>query len=186
LAVVRPGEERVFGEKVFNWEIRRPAVIVAKRQDKPRFGFEADDARKLARRDTAPDVIEPRPARHAMKIGVDLNRRQLHELIERPALRVFHQTVHLKLPRRQINVGRTVRVEHWPLARARLSGRQTVLAPRVRADDTIGRINLFGLARLILLIERIVEQISEKAHKCSEIVFSFRFSVFRDKRPAFY
>ena len=92
-----------------------------------------------------------------MKVRIDLDGWKLHELVERPTLRIFDQTINIELPCRQINVGCTVCVEHRPLARARLSGRDAYGAPRVRADNHAGFVNLFGPARIILLIEWVVE-----------------------------
>src|SRR5947209_572152 len=100
LAVVRPGEERIFGEKIFDGEIGRPTVIVAERDDELRLRLDANNARKLARRDSAPDVIQTRPARHAMKVRIDLDGWKLHEIFERPTMRMVEQInkVYIRTP----------------------------------------------------------------------------------------
>src|SRR5215207_4364748 len=58
-AVVRPREERVLGEEVFDWQVRRPAVVVGLGDDELRLGLDADQPRNRPRRDAAPEVVEP-------------------------------------------------------------------------------------------------------------------------------
>src|SRR5438105_2994908 len=70
LAVVRPSEERVFGEEVFDGKVRRPARVVTFDEHEARLRADADQLRDCARRDAAPQIVEPRPARHAVKVGV--------------------------------------------------------------------------------------------------------------------
>jgi hypothetical protein len=94
----------------FNRQVRRPTAIIAERDDKLRFRFDADKLRKLSCGDAAPNVIEARPARYTMKVGIDTRGRQLHEFIERPTLRIFDKAINIELPRREINFGRAVRV----------------------------------------------------------------------------
>src|SRR5688500_7512970 len=60
LAVVRPREERVFGEEVFDGEVGRPAVVVAFCDDELRLGLYANQPGYRPRRDAAPEVVEPR------------------------------------------------------------------------------------------------------------------------------
>src|SRR5215203_3063118 len=100
-----------------------------------------------------------------MKVSIDAYRRQLHKLVERPLQLVPNQTFDFKLPRAEIDLGRSVCVEHGPLLRARLSARHSILTPRVRTDDEIGIVDLFRLARIGGLILRILKKIVEKTHK---------------------
>src|SRR5215212_173889 len=66
-AVVRPREERVLGEEVFDGQVRRPAVVESLGDDELRFGRDTDQLRNRPRRDAAPQVIQARPARHAVE-----------------------------------------------------------------------------------------------------------------------
>jgi hypothetical protein len=165
---VRPREERVFGEEVFDGEVGRPAVVVGERGDELRLGLHADEVRHLARRDAAPDVAEPRPARDAVEVREDLDGRELHELVQRPLRRSLDEAGGLELPRLKVYVGRAVRVEHGPLARARLAGRQALVAPRVGAHDHVpARLERVGARRVALLVERVFDETVEKTHRLS-------------------
>src|SRR3712207_8049195 len=53
----------------------------------------------LFRSNTAPDVVETRPARDAVKVSVNTHRRKLHELVERPPHTVFNKFFNFKTPR---------------------------------------------------------------------------------------
>ena len=93
-----------------------------------------------------------------MEVGEDAHGRQAHELVERPRRRALNQTARLELPRLKVNARRAVRVEHGPLARARLAGRQTPLAARVGADDDLAALELLRPPRLALLPEGVFDQ----------------------------
>src|SRR5438093_11518490 len=67
LSVMRPREERIFVQEKLNRNICGPAVIVAKRQHKFCFGFDAGYPGDLSRCHATPNVIQSRPARDAMK-----------------------------------------------------------------------------------------------------------------------
>src|ERR1044072_23459 len=185
-AVMRPGEQRIFVEEVLDGNVCRPARVVAKRQHKLCFRLDADDFCQLARRHAAPQIIQTRPARYAVEVSVDPDRRQLHEFVERPLLRMLNQTINSKLPGCQIDFRRAVRVEHRPFLRARLSRRHPVFAPRVRADD-VGFGYLVRLARVARLILWIFVETSEKTHDLQKlnfelgalnfVLFDFRFDV---------
>jgi len=116
-----------------------------------RIEVTADDLRQLERRYAAPQIIQTRPAGDAVEVSIDPDCRQLHELVERPLLRMLNQTIDFKLPGRQIDFGRSMRVEHRPFLRARLSRRHAILASRVRADD-VGFRDLIGLPRIARLV----------------------------------
>ena len=100
-----------------------------------------------------------------MEVRVDLHRRQLQELVERPLRRSFDKTADLELPRLEVNARRAVRVEHGPLARARLTGRDAIRSARVGADDHVLPLELLRPPRLALLPERVFEKRIQKAHK---------------------
>src|SRR6266480_1947299 len=99
-----------------------------------------------------------------MKVGVDTHCGKLHELIQRPPLRLFDQAIHFKSPRSKINFGCAMGIEHGPFLGARLSGRNAVLTSRVRADYDFRIIDLFRRARLSVLIFGISKKIVEKTH----------------------
>src|SRR6266567_2060078 len=82
LAVVHESEERIFFEEIFDGNVRGPTVIVSESEYKLCFRFHPCKVGDLARRDTGPDIVEPRPARYAMKVCVDFYRRQLDEFIQ--------------------------------------------------------------------------------------------------------
>jgi len=112
------------------------------------YGLLSPDYRSIA----APQIVEPRPAGNAVEISIDTDGRQLHELIQRPFLGVLDQAINGKRPGCEVDVRRSVRIEHRPLLSARLPRRHSVLAPRVRADDDVRVSNLFRLARLGRLV----------------------------------
>src|ERR1043165_3990761 len=56
LAVVRPGEERVLGEEIFDGEVRRPAVVGGFDRDERCFVPDADQLGDGARPDGRPEV----------------------------------------------------------------------------------------------------------------------------------
>src|SRR5437588_2058313 len=164
LAVVRPGEERVFGEEVFDGQVRRPAVVVALDEHEARFRTDADHLGDDARRDAAPEVVESRPARDAVEVRVNFDGGQLQELVERTLQGPLDQAAGLELPRLKVNARRAVRVEHRPLARARLAGRDAARAPCVRADGRVPALELFRAPRLALLPEGVFEKVVEETH----------------------
>ena len=147
-AIVHEGKKRVFFQKVFDGNVRGPTVIVSESQYKLYFRFHVRKLGDFARRDPGPDIVEPRPARYAMKVCVDFYRGQLDKFIQRKRQRVFDEALNLKLPGRQIDLGRTLRIQHGPSLCARLSRRNAILAPRVGADYEIRFPDLFGFARL--------------------------------------
>src|SRR6266404_9070689 len=102
-AIVQKSEERIFLEKVFDRNIRRPPIVVCQSQDKLCFWFDRGEFGDLAGGNTSPDIVEPGPTGDAMKVGIDLHRWQLHELVKRELQRPFDQAVDFKLPRRQID-----------------------------------------------------------------------------------
>src|SRR5215213_4070082 len=163
-AVVRPREERIFGEEVLDGEVRRPVVIVAFGDDELRLGPDARQLGNRPREHARPEVVETRPARDAVEVCVDLRRGQLQELVERPLEGAFDEPADLELPGLRVNARRAVRVEHGPLSRARLTGRHAVLAPRVGADDYVPALELIRAARLALLSEGVFEKRVEKTH----------------------
>jgi hypothetical protein len=76
----------------------------------------------------------------------------LHELIKGPLQWIFDEAFNFELPVCEIDVGRSVCIEHGPLLRARLSRRNAFLAPRVGTDDDLGIFDLFRLTRIGCLI----------------------------------
>src|SRR2546430_511669 len=72
-AVMQESEERILIQEVFDRNVGGPAVIISLSDDELCFRFHPGELRNLARRHTGPDVIEPRPARDAMKVGIDLD-----------------------------------------------------------------------------------------------------------------
>src|SRR6185369_2780844 len=92
------------------------------------------------------------------------HRRELHELVERPLELILHRTLDFERPRCEIDLRRTMRVEHRPLLRPRLSWRDAFIAPRVRTDDDVRIVNRFRRTRICGLVLRIAKQIVEKSH----------------------
>jgi hypothetical protein len=132
--------------------------------DEPGLRFDAGHLRNRARRDPAPEVVEPRPARDAVEVCIDLHGGQLQKLVERKFQRLLDESADLELPRLRLDARRAVSVEHGPLARARLPRRDAVRAPRVGADDHLAALELFRTARRALLPERVFEKVVEKTH----------------------
>src|SRR6266516_733863 len=157
-AIMRPCEKRILVEKELDGNVRGPAVIVTKGKHKLCLRLDAGDLRYLACRHAAPNVIQSRPARDAMKVRINFHCRQLHEFIQRPLLWMLDQAVHFKFPGVQIDFRRAVRVEHRPLLRARLTGRNAIRQPRVGADDYFRLIDLFRLSWIAGLIFGVVEE----------------------------
>src|SRR5687768_16927955 len=99
-----------------------------------------------------------------MKISINTYRWELHKLVQRPLHRMLDEPFDFKRPSREIDLGRTVGIEHRPLLRARLSRRYALLAPRIRTDDYFGIPDLFRVARVGRLVLRIDKHLVEKTH----------------------
>src|SRR5688572_31245175 len=84
LAVVCPGEERIVFQEILDWQVGGPTVVVSQGQNKFCFRLYTCESCDFARRDSAPNVVQPGPARDAVKVGINAHRRQLHKLVERP------------------------------------------------------------------------------------------------------
>ena len=117
-AVMQESKQRIFLQEVFDRNISGPTVIVSKRQHKFRFRFHARALGNLARRHAGPDIVESRPARDAVKIGIDFDDRKLHEFVEREVKRLIHQSINFEFPRRQIDRRRAMRIKDRPFFRA--------------------------------------------------------------------
>ena len=151
-AIMQEGEKRIFFQKVFNRNVRCPTIVISKRKHKLCFRLHAGALRDFPGGYTGPYIVESRPSGDAMKVSIDLDRRQLQEFIERKLQIVLDQSFDFKRPRRQVNVRRTLRIEHRPLFRTRLSRRNPKFSPRVGTDDHIRIANLFRFARLVRLV----------------------------------
>src|SRR6185503_4805385 len=139
------------------------------------FRFDAREPCDLFCGNAAPDVVEPRPARDAVKVSVNTDGAELHKLVKRPLLRILYEAIDFKRPRREIDIGRPVRIEHGPFLGARLAWRNPIRATRVRADDDLLIVDLFGLTRIGCLVLRIFDQIVQKTHDLSwSLVFGLR------------
>src|SRR6266508_2490703 len=93
-AVVRPREERVFVEEVFDRNVCGPTIIVSKRKYKLRLRLNAHDLCELARWHAAPQIIQPRPAGDTVEVCINADGWQLHEFIELPFLRMFDESIY--------------------------------------------------------------------------------------------
>jgi hypothetical protein len=100
-----------------------------------------------------------------MKVCEDFDGRQLHKFIERPMLRIFDEAIDIEGPRSDVDLGRSVSIEYGPLTGASLARWNAILALGVRADNDIGRVQIFGTRRITSLIKRIVDKSAEETHK---------------------
>src|SRR5688572_31163777 len=102
-----------------------------------------------------------------MKVGVNAHGRELHELVKRPLQLMVHQAFNFERPRCEIDLRRSVRVEHGPLFRARLTGRDAFVAPRSEEHTS----ELQSQSNLVcrLLLEKKKKQNIEQVYNVHEI-----------------
>ena len=119
LVVLERGERDVRGEAELGVGDREAGA-------RPR----AAECRQLAPVHALEARVEAAPARHAVDVGRDLRRRQLLQLLEGQGQRLLDRAGHLERPGGEVDVRDLTGVEHRPLVRVVLAGRQ---AGRVQA-----------------------------------------------------
>src|SRR5258708_5600308 len=130
LAVVLKREQHIRPQQIRQRDIRR-VTFLRHHQRKLRLRLPLDHLHHIRKQHALPPIVQPAPARHAMKIRSHLRLRQRSKFFPAQPHRLFQQSRNLEVPLGRIKTRHTPVIHHRPFQRQRLPRRQPPLGLRL-------------------------------------------------------